>query len=217
MLPRSRADTPRRSGGRCRRDWPARRCSGPSGTPLFPRSPGDLDMRCSCPDWEVPCKHLAAVCYVLAEEFDRDPFAMLAWRGRGRGPAAHSAAPDPAPRARAAPHAVTAPTRRDRRRGPLRSGIPARGAFLCESGHRYPAARLFCGLSRVPGLGSGSGWRSRPSECGPAAWYRAIILPTGEGAHETRVSSRMIVSAVRCQLIPLPIGLGAEVVCAMVL
>jgi len=41
-------------------------------------------MRCSCPDWEVPCKHLAAVCYVLAEEFDRDPFAMLAWRGRGR-------------------------------------------------------------------------------------------------------------------------------------
>ena len=54
------------------------------GTPLFPHSPGDLDMRCSCPDWEVPCKHLAAVCYVLAEEFDRDPFAVLAWRGRGR-------------------------------------------------------------------------------------------------------------------------------------
>jgi hypothetical protein len=44
----------------------------------------DLDMRCSCPDWEVPCKHLAAACYVLAEEFDRDPFAMLAWRGKGR-------------------------------------------------------------------------------------------------------------------------------------
>jgi uncharacterized Zn finger protein len=32
----------------------------------------------------VPCKHLAAVCYVLAEEFDRDPFAMLAWRGQAR-------------------------------------------------------------------------------------------------------------------------------------
>jgi uncharacterized Zn finger protein len=54
------------------------------GTPLFPRSPADLDMHCSCPDWEVPCKHLAAVCYVLAEEFDRDPFGMLAWRGRAR-------------------------------------------------------------------------------------------------------------------------------------
>jgi uncharacterized Zn finger protein len=55
------------------------------GTPLFPRSPADLDMRCSCPDWEVPCKHLAAVCYVLAEAFDDDPFQMLAWRGKARG------------------------------------------------------------------------------------------------------------------------------------
>jgi uncharacterized Zn finger protein len=54
------------------------------GTPLFPRSATDLDMHCSCPDWGVPCKHLAAVCYVLAEEFDRDPFAMLAWRGKAR-------------------------------------------------------------------------------------------------------------------------------------
>ena len=54
------------------------------GTPLFPASPRDLDMDCSCPDWEVPCKHLAAVCYVLAEAFDDDPFALLAWRGQPR-------------------------------------------------------------------------------------------------------------------------------------
>jgi uncharacterized Zn finger protein len=54
------------------------------GTPLFPRSARDLTMNCSCPDWEVPCKHLAAVCYVLAEAFDADPFAMLAWRGKAR-------------------------------------------------------------------------------------------------------------------------------------
>ena len=54
------------------------------GTPLFPRSARDLVMACSCPDWEVPCKHLAAVCYVLAETFDDDPFCMLAWRGKGR-------------------------------------------------------------------------------------------------------------------------------------
>ena len=54
------------------------------GTPLFPRSQHDMEMTCSCPDWEVPCKHLAAVCYVLAEAFDADPFGMLAWRGRGR-------------------------------------------------------------------------------------------------------------------------------------
>jgi hypothetical protein len=54
------------------------------GTPLFPRSARDLDMSCSCPDYSVPCKHLAALCYVLAEAFDDDPFAVLAWRGRGR-------------------------------------------------------------------------------------------------------------------------------------
>jgi uncharacterized Zn finger protein len=54
------------------------------GTPLFPRSARDLAMSCSCPDWEVPCKHLAAVLYVLAEAFDLDPFGILAWRGRDR-------------------------------------------------------------------------------------------------------------------------------------
>jgi uncharacterized Zn finger protein len=54
------------------------------GTPLFPRSARDLEMTCTCPDWEVPCKHLAAVCYVLAEAFDDDPFGILAWRGKTR-------------------------------------------------------------------------------------------------------------------------------------
>ena len=54
------------------------------GTPLFPGSAGDLRMDCNCPDWGIPCKHLAAVCYVLAEAFDADPFTMLAWRGKGR-------------------------------------------------------------------------------------------------------------------------------------
>ncbi|MEV0586538.1 SWIM zinc finger family protein [Nonomuraea sp. NPDC050310] len=51
------------------------------GVDLFPR---DLDMRCSCPDWGLPCKHLSAVLYLLAESFDEDPFLVLAWRGRGR-------------------------------------------------------------------------------------------------------------------------------------
>jgi uncharacterized Zn finger protein len=55
-----------------------------AGTPLFPRSARDLEMNCSCPDWGFPCKHVAAVCYVLAEAFDDDPFAMLAWRGKSR-------------------------------------------------------------------------------------------------------------------------------------
>ena len=49
--------------------------------PLFPSA---LDMACSCPDWALPCKHLSAVLYVLAEAFDDDPFLVLAWRGRSR-------------------------------------------------------------------------------------------------------------------------------------
>lgn len=54
------------------------------GTALFPDSAGELSMDCSCPDWEVPCKHVAAVFYLLAEAFDDDPFLILAWRGRER-------------------------------------------------------------------------------------------------------------------------------------
>jgi uncharacterized Zn finger protein len=54
------------------------------GLPLFPATRRDLAMSCSCPDWEVPCKHLAATCYLLAEKFDDDPFLVLAWRGRER-------------------------------------------------------------------------------------------------------------------------------------
>jgi len=54
------------------------------GLSLFPRDADELSLDCSCPDWEVPCKHLAAVFYVLAEQFDDDPFRILAWRGRER-------------------------------------------------------------------------------------------------------------------------------------
>lgn len=54
------------------------------GLRLFPSSSRELTMDCTCPDWEVPCKHLAATCYLLAESFDNDPFGILAWRGRGR-------------------------------------------------------------------------------------------------------------------------------------
>jgi uncharacterized Zn finger protein len=57
---------------------------GGTGLALFPASSDELSMHCSCPDWEVPCKHIAAVFYLLAEAFDEDPFEILAWRGRGR-------------------------------------------------------------------------------------------------------------------------------------
>jgi uncharacterized Zn finger protein len=49
---------------------------------LFPSSYRELRASCSCPDWENPCKHVAAAYYILAERFDEDPFLILAWRGR---------------------------------------------------------------------------------------------------------------------------------------
>jgi uncharacterized Zn finger protein len=55
-----------------------------AGAPLFPRAVGDLAMSCSCPDSAVPCKHIAATFYLLAEAFDDDPFQILHWRGRSR-------------------------------------------------------------------------------------------------------------------------------------
>ena len=55
-----------------------------AGVPLFPRRWSDLRAHCSCPDWENPCKHLAAVLYVFADRLDDDPWLLLAWRGRDR-------------------------------------------------------------------------------------------------------------------------------------
>lgn len=49
--------------------------------PLFPDSWKDLSMQCSCPDWAVPCKHLAAVLYLVAREIDLDPFLVFRLHG----------------------------------------------------------------------------------------------------------------------------------------
>ena len=38
-------------------------------------------MHCSCPDWAVPCKHLAAVIYLLSQQIDADPFLVFSLRG----------------------------------------------------------------------------------------------------------------------------------------
>jgi uncharacterized Zn finger protein len=51
---------------------------------LFPETADDLTTECSCPDWSNPCKHVAAVYYLLGEEFDRDPFLIFKLRGLDR-------------------------------------------------------------------------------------------------------------------------------------
>jgi uncharacterized Zn finger protein len=54
------------------------------GLSLYPGELSDIALACDCPDWRIPCVHLAATCYTLAESFDRDPLSLVAWRGRDR-------------------------------------------------------------------------------------------------------------------------------------
>jgi len=51
---------------------------------LFPVSHGDLETDCSCPDYSNPCKHIAAVYYLLGEQFDADPFLLFRLRGKSK-------------------------------------------------------------------------------------------------------------------------------------
>lgn len=51
---------------------------------LLPSHHSHLKTDCSCPDWSNPCKHVAAVLYLLGEEFDRDPFLLFKARGMDR-------------------------------------------------------------------------------------------------------------------------------------
>ncbi len=52
-----------------------------AGINLFPQKWSDLQMSCSCPDWAVPCKHLAAVIYKVGDAIDRDPWLFFQLRG----------------------------------------------------------------------------------------------------------------------------------------
>jgi len=55
-----------------------------AGLSLFPNKRDDLKTDCSCPDWSNPCKHIAAVYYLIGEEFNRDPFLIFKLRGMER-------------------------------------------------------------------------------------------------------------------------------------
>ena len=51
---------------------------------LFPTRRDDLNTDCSCPDYANPCKHVAAVYYLLGERFDEDPFLIFHLRGKDK-------------------------------------------------------------------------------------------------------------------------------------
>lgn len=47
---------------------------------LFP-TPKEISFSCSCPDWAMMCKHVAAVMYGIGVRFDENPFFFFRLRG----------------------------------------------------------------------------------------------------------------------------------------
>jgi uncharacterized Zn finger protein len=104
-----------------------------AGTALFPQRSTELKTACSCPDWSNPCKHVAAVFYLVGEEVDRDPFLLFALRGLER-PAMASLI--------AGPHPGVDPLPRTRRKtaanGKRRATEPAEASNSPDHGDRSP-------------------------------------------------------------------------------
>ena len=50
------------------------------GEGLFP-SPGEIALSCSCPDWAVMCKHVAAALYGVGARLDHEPEKLFTLRG----------------------------------------------------------------------------------------------------------------------------------------
>lgn len=48
---------------------------------LLPRDASELSHDCSCLDWPGPCRHVAALLYVLVEAVDEKPVLLLTLRG----------------------------------------------------------------------------------------------------------------------------------------
>jgi uncharacterized Zn finger protein len=53
----------------------------PSGRRLLPQAESDIELNCTCGDRSVPCKHLSATAYALAEKLDLDPWLLFLLRG----------------------------------------------------------------------------------------------------------------------------------------
>ncbi len=48
-----------------------------AGIRIFPESWSDFKGSCSCPDFAVPCKHMAATLYMVSNEIDKNPFLVF--------------------------------------------------------------------------------------------------------------------------------------------
>jgi uncharacterized Zn finger protein len=106
------------------------------GVALFPSSRSGLETDCSCPDWANPCKHIAAVHYLLGERFDADPFLLFLLRGRSR-------------------EEITSALRRRRAQGPEMLGEAAT-PYVAEAVEAVEAANLDAAMEDYWALGPGA-------------------------------------------------------------
>jgi uncharacterized Zn finger protein len=126
-----------------------------AGVELLPVA-GEVQPRCSCPDWAEPCKHAAAVCYLVADVLDRDPFELLHLRGRTRAEVLTAVRDRRQGRAPAEPGDPTGTG--DRRRPSSRTSASA-GAMTARDAFGRPqpdAASLLALASGPPPAGPGN-------------------------------------------------------------
>lgn len=94
---------------------------------LLPRGASELSHDCSCMDWPGPCRHVAALAYVLVEAVDETPQHLLTLRGLELG------------------DLVSAPERRaggDSTEEPADGADPSAPGALEEEPDPLPAARI---------------------------------------------------------------------------
>ena len=61
---------------------PASRMSlRPPGSGFFRESWREFGLTCTCPDFAVPCKHIAAAFLAIVREIDADPLKVLSFQG----------------------------------------------------------------------------------------------------------------------------------------
>ena len=155
-----------------------------AGAPLFPQTASDLATRCSCPDIANPCKHIAAVYYLLGERFDDDPFLIFQLRGRTQAALLAAlrerrASPAPAADESRARRVRAARSARSVLRGRAGAGRPDAPRRRTTPGHTDPAALWpAAGRQRARSAGDLSG--ADPPDSGPGGGRRPV---SGQAAH----------------------------------
>ncbi|MDR2623346.1 MAG: SWIM zinc finger family protein [Methanobrevibacter sp.] len=51
------------------------------GINIFPKSWKEINADCNCPDYAMPCKHIAGLIYMISVEIDKNPFKVFEIRG----------------------------------------------------------------------------------------------------------------------------------------